>query len=115
MAYNSAAGVERRHNLRFRFGGSLTWAAKPRVRGSPDPAIDVESIPARSPLLASYLLHGVTRFPQPRFRLLRISFNDELDDIPALTVANLHINSYEDWGTPHLCFVDRRKLVLFNR
>jgi hypothetical protein len=69
MAYNSAAGVERRHNLRFRFGGSLTWAAKPRVRGSPDPAIDVESIPARSPLLALYLLHGVTRFPQPRFRL----------------------------------------------
>jgi len=44
MAYNFAAGVERRHNLRFRFGGSLTWAAKPRVRGSPDPAIDVESI-----------------------------------------------------------------------
>jgi hypothetical protein len=39
-------------SLRLRFGGFLTWAAKPSVRESPDPAIDIECISARSPLLA---------------------------------------------------------------
>jgi len=68
MTYNAAAGVESRHNLRFRFGGSLTWAAKPRVRGSPDPAIDIESSPTRSPLLVLYPLHGFTHFLRTRFR-----------------------------------------------
>jgi len=108
MAYNAAAGVERRHNLRFRFGGSLTWAAKPRVRGSPDPALDVESIPARSPLLAFCSPHGVRGFRSRGSACLQIYFIAQLDDIVASTVAGEHLNSYQDRGTQQSCFVQAK-------
>jgi len=36
-------------SLRLRIGGFLTWAAKPSVRESPDPAINIEVILTRSP------------------------------------------------------------------
>jgi hypothetical protein len=42
-------------SLRLRFGGFLTWAAKPSVRESPDPAIHIEFIPTRSPLTGRLL------------------------------------------------------------
>jgi hypothetical protein len=46
MAYNAAAGVvQTSHKLALPRWGFLTWAAKPSVRKSPDPAIS-ESLKA---------------------------------------------------------------------
>jgi hypothetical protein len=46
MAYNAAAGVvQTSHKLPLPQWGFLTWAAKPSVRKSPDPAIS-ESLKA---------------------------------------------------------------------
>jgi hypothetical protein len=60
IAYNAAAGVERQAPcLRFRFGGFLTWAAKPSVRESPNPAFRF-LVSAGSPLPAFYPLHAIT-------------------------------------------------------
>jgi hypothetical protein len=49
-----------------RDGGFLTWAAKPSVRESPGPAINIEanlasftSAPARSPTLRGYVCHAL--------------------------------------------------------
>jgi len=78
-------------SLRLRFGGFLTWAAKPSVRESPDPAIDIESLPARSPLPAVYPLHAATCFPWSKFpsRLLPSCFY--LDAARILPVAKFWI------------------------
>ena len=64
-----AAGVKahKLSSLRFRYGGSLTWAAKPSVRESPNPASNFfrdQSHPCFGPLptLAIRLFRAASSF-----------------------------------------------------
>jgi hypothetical protein len=75
---------------RFRYGGSLTWAAKPSVRESPNPAFNVFSKP-KSPLLWPRPAPCDTHLPRRKF--LRDSVS--LDAPVSSAVAKVRINLSE--------------------
>jgi hypothetical protein len=103
MAYNAAAGVvQTSHKLALPRWGFLTWAAKPSVRKSPDPAIS-ESLKAG--VTSAQAFHPFERLrvrPDQSSLWLR-RHRTVLDDgcmIPvAKTVANLEV------GKEHLTCV----------
>jgi len=85
--------------LRFRFGGFLTWAAKPSVRESPDPASDFTFRPVTPAgcrlALQDYVLLSVL------VPLLRTFSIFSLDAARFLLVARLSTCSILSEGAHH--------------